>query len=1485
MLLAPLGASLPATANCTASTEAGLATCIAGAPTDGSAYYIEVAAPISLTAGKTVGAGKNITLYATDPDNALTKNVATAGFTVSGGGALTFAELVYNGIPTSSGALVTFAAGGGTLTLEDGAVFQNNASSGNGGAIATVTTANSPQTITINAGAILRGNTTTASNKLGGAIYTAGAATSPIALNITGTADNPVLFQNNATTVGTTSYGGAIYSGGITSVSGSGYAQTNITYATFDGNYAFGAGGAVYVNNSTGSTFSLTHSTFTNNSAGHGEVAATNMNGGAVYIAGTASLNGGSGNSLDLSYNTYTGNTGDPADSAAYTANGGAVYLGAVVLDVDFTGSVFTNNQAIGGASGAAYGGALYILSAISGSVTLDDTAFTGNSASNTSNSGNRNGGAVYFNGMPAELDIVGSTFTGNTAGTYGGAIYIPSDTLSLATGQPSRNGQTTIAGSTFSGNTAGTGGAIYSGNVSHMTVTDSVFGGDTDAAGNTALTGAGGGIYLGTGSTLTVNGTSKISHNSAATDGGGIWMGASYATGTVGIANPQLTVSGQTQITENKAGGAGGGVYVGNASATQPTDATLFYQAPLVSITGAQVAVSRNEAGTNGGGVYVGTNSLTTVSGATFDHNIAGAGGGGLYQYLSSTLTINNGAQFLNNRAAQKAIAAGGGVYLGQGTSTARAIATISGDVVFRDNVVNFDENGDKIHFVGDTQPLGGGAYAGTYATVTITDGVVFDHNKASSHGGGLGIGTYGILTIDDATFTDNEAGTTDHETVGAGGAIYLNGTQAVGTVAVITNSTLTGNQSYVADSNNYGGGAIYGSWNTELTLTDDIIADNAVTGATGYGGGVQVNYGSTVLVNGTTQISGNTASHKGGGISSISTDTIGHTSGGGTVITITGDAQVVGNTADFYGGGVSVGSFESLGGESTLTVSGNAKITGNSVTGTYDGDPTGIAQAFSGGGIMVECANATISGHAVVSDNTAPADGGGIYLMTGLGNTLSLEDDAQVTGNTAGGDGGGVWVTHDELASVDVGEDVVFADNSAATLARLIKHEDEPTYAEHVLATAWTATTPATLGYNNYDIAYRSTTWDITFDEQGGSEVADQVVLDGDSAAYPNPDSTRVGYTMAGWYEVLEGGDPVLSDTPYDFSTAVDHDTALQAVWVANTYLVRYLPGGGTGSMADQTAVFDQNLTLTANAFTRVGYTFAGWDANGDGVADYANQDSFKPWQRTENLTLTALWNANGDTPYTVEHYYVDAAGNPSATPFKTESLTAATDSTATATPVAAGDPLLMGHAYDPGFAATGGSGVVAGDGSLVLRLYYPVKTFTVTFVDGQGNTLKTEQVVDGGAATAPSDPTRDGYTFAGWDKAFDHVTGDLTVTALWTKNADNNTGGNTDGNTGGTTGNTTPDTGTGETLVGDGQQPDTTTTDKNTGDKPETDDETTDDTDDETDGDEQSDSASALTGGELSQANSLAALAAMLFAAGAVTLTAASRRRWQR
>ena len=61
----------------------------------------------------------------------------------------------------------------------------------------------------------------------------------------------------------------------------------------------------------------------------------------------------------------------------------------------------------------------------------------------------------------------------------------------------------------------------------------------------------------------------------------------------------------------------------------------------------------------------------------------------------------------------------------------------------------------------------------------------------------------------------------------------------------------------------------------------------------------------------------------------------------------------------------------------------------------------------------------------------------------------------------------------------------------------------------------------------------------------------------------------------------------------------------------------------------------------------------------------------------------------------------------------------------------------------------------------------------TFTVTFMDYDHRILKEQTVNKGGNATAPAAPTRDGYTFAGWNRSYTNVTADLVVYALYEEN----------------------------------------------------------------------------------------------------------------
>ena len=74
------------------------------------------------------------------------------------------------------------------------------------------------------------------------------------------------------------------------------------------------------------------------------------------------------------------------------------------------------------------------------------------------------------------------------------------------------------------------------------------------------------------------------------------------------------------------------------------------------------------------------------------------------------------------------------------------------------------------------------------------------------------------------------------------------------------------------------------------------------------------------------------------------------------------------------------------------------------------------------------------------------------------------------------------------------------------------------------------------------------------------------------------------------------------------------------------ASSYSVTFNSNGGSGAMADQSA--SAATDLSANAFTRSGYTFAGWNTAADGSGtSYADGASF-PF--SANATLYAQWTA---------------------------------------------------------------------------------------------------------------------------------------------------------------------------------------------------------------------------------------------------------------
>lgn len=67
---------------------------------------------------------------------------------------------------------------------------------------------------------------------------------------------------------------------------------------------------------------------------------------------------------------------------------------------------------------------------------------------------------------------------------------------------------------------------------------------------------------------------------------------------------------------------------------------------------------------------------------------------------------------------------------------------------------------------------------------------------------------------------------------------------------------------------------------------------------------------------------------------------------------------------------------------------------------------------------------------------------------------------------------------------------------------------------------------------------------TWTVAFDSQGGSEVAAQIINDGDVAVRP-ADPTREDYEFLGWYE------ETAAITPFDFNTPITTNWTLYAGW----------------------------------------------------------------------------------------------------------------------------------------------------------------------------------------------------------------------------------------------------------------------------------------------------------------------------------------------
>ena len=128
--------------------------------------------------------------------------------------------------------------------------------------------------------------------------------------------------------------------------------------------------------------------------------------------------------------------------------------------------------------------------------------------------------------------------------------------------------------------------------------------------------------------------------------------------------------------------------------------------------------------------------------------------------------------------------------------------------------------------------------------------------------------------------------------------------------------------------------------------------------------------------------------------------------------------------------------------------------------------------------------------------------------------------------------------------------------------------------------LADETSATTTFIMGTANVevtakykDIVVTPTTYTVTFNTNGGSNVEAQTVNDGETASKPtNP--TKSGYTFKEWQK---------DGVTFDFTTAITGDIELKAVWTKNETKPTSGGGGGSSSSSYKVTTKIENGTIT--------------------------------------------------------------------------------------------------------------------------------------------------------------------------------------------------------------------------------------------------------------------------------------------------------------
>ena len=295
------------------------------------------------------------------------------------------------------------------------------------------------------------------------------------------------------------------------------------------------------------------------------------------------------------------------------------------------------------------------------------------------------------------------------------------------------------------------------------------------------------------------------------------------------------------------------------------------------------------------------------------------------------------------------------------------------------------------------------------------------------------------------------------------------------------------------------------------------------------------------------------------------------------------------------------------------------------------------------------------------------------------------------------------------------------------------------------------------------------------VKFDTNGGTAIADKTltwddkVLDGVS----NPE--KPGYDFAGW--TFDGGN-VLTRTTYANLAADDTVTSitLTAQWTLHLYTVTLDANGGTFDASGSTVAQDTMQVTYGGNFEQMpiprykGYFFRGWYDEQWGGRQYGDEDGrgTYTYDKTEDCTLYALWEEAPLCTVTFNPNGGTLTGAETCQEKQNERIQRPYE-----------EPIREGYYFRGWYKDADCTQMWDFDdpipGNMTLYAGWDILSYVirVRLENGEQDIIINQNY--GTPVTVPDDPTREGYTFIGWDIPFPakmpaKIT---TITAQWTIN----------------------------------------------------------------------------------------------------------------